>query len=143
MHTPAKVTIDESKLNEAILSQERTIQTEQGNATQARYLSLRILTPEGARFSQKAASYMGGTEYPEPTIGDGVTKLRIVLPFDPKVPLKRIAVLITPEREPAKAPTLRPLDEWIAAPSPKRWWEGDVALHRIEGIEHVVPRQTS
>lgn len=135
MHTPAKVTIDPAKPGEAVLSQEKDVEAEAGSSRRTCYMSLRILAPEGARFSQKTASYVGGTEYPESSINDGITKLRIILPFDRDAPLERIAVLVTPGKDSARAPKLQPLDGWISEPGPKRWWRLDVALEQIEGVE--------
>ncbi|HRY23020.1 MAG: heparinase II/III family protein [Geminicoccaceae bacterium] len=139
MHTPATVTIDPERPGVAVLSQERTNEAAPDGTPETCYLSLRILAPQGAGFSQKSASYAGGTEYPEASINQGITKLQIVLPFDRDAPLERIAVLITPEMAPGKAPSLRPLDDWQgdwqAEPQPQRHWQDDVALHVLEGVE--------
>jgi len=136
MHTPAEVTITDSG-NEAVLSQEKESEREQGSTSRICHVNLRIVAPEGARFNQKSVDFMGKTEYPEPSINERITKLRIVIPFDPDASLKRIAVLITPKKEAAEAPKLRPLDDHIkeAEEHPKGRWKSDVALHQIEGVE--------
>ena len=134
MHTPAQVSLDG---NRASLWQNR--QPDPKAPPEIVHLNLEILEPAGAVFTQKEAIFAGQTEYPEPSINEGITKLKMTFPFPSEPPLRRIVVLATPGEQPGSAPPIRSLDDWIAEAEvkPRASWESDSKLHQIEGIEEA------